>query len=211
MAIGLGRMFGLRLPLNFDAPYRAVSIRDFWRRWHITLSRFLRDYVYIPLGGNRGGAWRQAGNVVTTMLLGGLWHGAAWTFVVWGGAHGLALAVNGAWDRAGWRLPRLLGWGSTLLFVVLAWVLFRAPDFGTALRVYTGMAGLEGWGRVKLEAPAVLVLAAVVAVTGPTSQTAALEWARPRRWVAGVAGVALAGLLLLAGGRVPNEFIYFQF
>ena len=211
MAIGLGRMFGLRLPLNFDAPYRAVSIRDFWRRWHITLSRFLRDYVYIPLGGNRGGAWRRAGNVVTTMLLGGLWHGAAWTFVVWGGAHGLALAANAAWDRAGWRLPRLLGWGSTLLFVVLAWVLFRAPDFGTALRVYTGMAGLEGWGRVKLEAPAVLVLAAVVAVTGPTSQTAALEWARPRRWVAGVAGVALAGLLLLAGGRVPNEFIYFQF
>ena len=101
MAIGLGLMFGLRLPFNFDAPYRAVSIRDFWRRWHMTLSRFLRDYVYVPLGGNRAGAWRQAGNVVATMLLGGLWHGAAWSFVVWGGAHGLALAVNGAWVRRG--------------------------------------------------------------------------------------------------------------
>ncbi|MEJ1976059.1 MAG: MBOAT family protein [Acetobacteraceae bacterium] len=101
MAIGLGLMFGLRLPLNFAAPYRAASIREFWRRWHMTLSRFLRDYLYIPLGGNRRGEARQALNVVATMLLGGLWHGAAWTFVVWGGLHGLALAANSAWDRAG--------------------------------------------------------------------------------------------------------------
>ena len=211
MAIGLGRMFGLRLPINFDAPYRATSVRDFWRRWHITLSRFLRDYVYIPFGGSRGGAWRQARNVVATMLLGGLWHGAAWTFVAWGGVHGVALAVNGAWVRAGWRMPRGLGWALTLLFVVAAWVLFRAPDFGTAVRVYAGMVGLEGWGRVKLEAPAALLLAGAVALVGPTSQQAALEWARPRRWVAWTAGAAGAGLLLLAGGRVPNEFIYFQF
>ncbi len=211
MAIGLGRMFGLRLPINFDAPYRAVGIRDFWRRWHITLSRFLRDYVYVPLGGNRRGAWRQAGNVVATMLLGGLWHGAAWTFVAWGGAHGVALAIEGAWARTGWRVPRALGWGLTLLFVVQAWVLFRSPDFGTALRVYAGMAGLEGLGRVKVEAWPVLALAALVAVLGPTSQQVALERLRANRWVAAGAGAALAGLLLLAGGRVPNEFIYFQF
>jgi D-alanyl-lipoteichoic acid acyltransferase DltB (MBOAT superfamily) len=211
MAIGLGRMFGLRLPINFDAPYQATSVREFWRRWHITLSRFLRDYVYIPFGGNRGGAWPQARNVVATMLLGGLWHGAAWTFVAWGGAHGLALAVNGAWDRKGWRMPWALGWVLTLLFVVLAWVLFRAPDFATAMRVYAGMSGVEGWGRVKVEAVPVLVLAIGVALVGPTSQTAALERARPKMWLAGLAGVALAGLLLLAGGRVPNEFIYFQF
>ncbi len=101
MAIGLALMFGFRLPLNFAAPYRAASIREFWRRWHITLSRFLRDYLYIPLGGNRAGRARQAANVVATMLLGGLWHGAAWTFVAWGGLHGLALAANSAWDRAG--------------------------------------------------------------------------------------------------------------
>ena len=211
MAIGLGRMFGLRLPFNFDAPYRAVGVRDFWRRWHITLSRFLRDYVYVPLGGNRGGAWRQSRNVVATMLLGGLWHGAAWTFIAWGGVHGVALAIEGAWTRAGLRMPRGLGWGLTLLFVVLAWVLFRAPDFGTALRVYAGMLGLEGVGHVRVEAWPVLMLAAGVALVGPTSQGFALERVRARPWVAGVAGAALAGLLLLAGGRVPNEFIYFQF
>ncbi len=211
MAIGLGRMFGLRLPFNFDAPYRAVSIRDFWRRWHMTLSRFLRDYLYIPLGGSRAGAGRQAANVVATMLLGGLWHGAAWTFVAWGGAHGVALAVNGAWARAGLRMPRLAGWALTLLFVVLAWVLFRAPDFSTALRVYAGLAGVEGWGAFKVEGRWVLVAAGAIALLGPTSQQVALERLRANRWAAGAVGAALAGLLLLAGGRVPNEFIYFQF
>ena len=211
MAIGLGRMFGLRLPFNFDAPYRAVSIRDFWRRWHMTLSRFLRDYLYIPLGGNRAGPWHQAANVVATMLLGGLWHGAAWTFVAWGGAHGLALAVNGAWNRTRLRLPPGIGWAATLLFVVLAWVLFRAPDFATALRVYAGMAGSNGWGHVRVEGRWVLLAAAAIALIGPTSQQVALERLRANTATAALAGVALAGLLLLTGGRIPNEFIYFQF
>ena len=111
MAIGLALMFGLRLPLNFNAPYRAVSIRDFWRRWHMTLSRFLRDYLYIPLGGNRCGPLRQAANVIATMLLGGLWHGANWTFVAWGGLHGAALAVNHVWQGSGLApaAPRRMG------------------------------------------------------------------------------------------------------
>src|SRR5581483_4434035 len=138
-------------PFNFDAPYRAISIRDFWRRWHMTLSRFLRDYLYIPLGGNRRGPWRQAMNVIVTMLLGGLWHGAAWTFVAWGGLHGLALAVNAAWQRAGLRLPRPLGWAVTLLFVIAGWVLFRAQDFATAGRVLMAMAGAHGLGQAKLD------------------------------------------------------------
>ena len=211
MAIGIGLMFGLRLPFNFDAPYRATSIRDFWRRWHITLSRFLRDYVYVPLGGNRAGPWRQAVNVVATMLLGGLWHGAAWTFVAWGGLHGLALAFNGAAVRRRWHLPSVVAWPSTLLFVVLAWVLFRAPDFATAARIYQGMAGLSGPGHARVDSPAVAALAVLVALVGPASQTVALQRLPPRGWVAGAAGIALAGLLLLAGGRVPNEFIYFQF
>ena len=211
MAIGLGRMFGLRLPLNFAAPYRAASIREFWRRWHITLSRFLRDYVYVPLGGNRGGGLAQAGNVVATMLLGGLWHGAAWTFVAWGGLHGLALAANAAWSRTGLRMPAVPGWAMTLLFVLLAWVLFRAPDFPTALRVFAGMAGLEGAGRVRIENGPVLLLAVGIALLGPTSQAVALDRLRPAWWMAVPAGAVLAGLLLLAGGRVPNEFIYFQF
>ncbi|MBS0562232.1 MAG: MBOAT family protein, partial [Proteobacteria bacterium] len=128
MAIGLGLMFGLRLPMNFDAPYRATSARDFWRRWHMTLSRFLRDYLYIPLGGNRCGAARQAFNVVATMLLGGLWHGANWTFVAWGGLWGAALAVNHLWAGAGLRLPRAAAWALTLLFAMGGWVLFRSPD-----------------------------------------------------------------------------------
>ena len=203
MAIGLARMFGLVLPINFDAPYRAVSVRDFWRRWHITLSRFLRDYLYIPLGGNRRGAARQAVNVVVTMLLGGLWHGAGWTFVAWGGLHGAALAVNGAWNRAGWRMPRAVGWAITLLFVLAAWVLFRAPDFATAGRMLWAMLGIDGIGRVKVDDAAVVLIAAGLALLGPTSQELALRRLPPARWVALPAGAALVAMLLLVGGRIP--------
>jgi len=210
MAIGLGLMFGLRLPDNFNAPYRATSLREFWRRWHMTLSRFLRDYLYVPLGGNRGGGWLQARNVVLTMLLGGLWHGAAWGFVAWGGAHGVALAVNGAWARAGWRMPAVLGWVLTLLFVLAAWVLFRAPDFATAATVLRGMAGWSGWGGTAVTGGPALVAGAAVALLGPTSQTLAARLS-PRAWLAWPIGAALAGLLLLAGGHVAAEFIYFQF
>jgi D-alanyl-lipoteichoic acid acyltransferase DltB (MBOAT superfamily) len=213
MAIGLGLMFGLRLPFNFDAPYTAVSVRDFWRRWHMTLSRFLRDYLYIPLGGNRCGPVRQAVNVVATMLLGGLWHGAAWTFVVWGGLHGLALAVNHVWDGTGLRLPRPLAWLLTLLFVMAGWVLFRSPDFVHAGQMLASMAGAHGLGHIRLdrEYVAALALGFAVATLGPTSQAAALRLLRPRPWVAVPAGVGLAFLLLLIGGRLPNVFIYFQF
>ncbi len=211
MAIGLALMFGLRLPFNFAAPYRATSIRLFWRRWHITLSRFLRDYVYIPLGGNRDGPGRQAVNVVTTMLLGGLWHGAAWTFVAWGGLHGAALAADSAWHRAGLRMPRPLGWLLTTLFVVGGWVLFRSPDFTTAARMLAGMLGAAGVGRVHVDNAAVLAIAAAVVLVSPPSQVLALERLRPAPWLAVPAGVALVLLLLLVGGRVPNEFIYFQF
>jgi D-alanyl-lipoteichoic acid acyltransferase DltB (MBOAT superfamily) len=211
MAIGLGLMFGLRLPFNFSAPYRATSIRDFWRRWHITLSRFLRDYVYIPLGGNRRGAAMQAANVVTTMLLGGLWHGAAWTFVAWGGLHGAALAANGAWVRAGWRMPALAGWVLTLLFVIAGWVLFRAPDFATAAGVLGSMAGAHGVGHMHLDNAALVVLAVAGVLLLPPSQDLALRHLRPAPWLAVPVGAALVFLLLLVGGRVPNEFIYFQF
>ena len=211
MAIGLALMFGLRLPMNFAAPYRAASIREFWRRWHMTLSRFLRDYVYIPLGGNRAGHGRQAANVVATMLLGGLWHGAAWTFVVWGGLHGLGLAANSAWDRAGLRMPRLAGWVLTTLFVLAGWVLFRSPDFATAWRVFGGLAGMNGVGRVHVDNAAVFAAAVAIVLLAPPSQVIALERLRPAPWLAVPAGVALVALLLLVGGRVPNEFIYFQF
>ena len=150
MAIGLGRMFGICLPLNFNSPYKATGIIDFWRRWHMTLSRFLRDYLYIPLGGNRLGPQRRYVNMMVVMLLGGLWHGAGWNFVIWGGLHGAYLGVNHAW-RA-WRgeavshsLPARIGSQAlTFLAVVVAWVFFRAESLDSALVILSGMAGLAG-------------------------------------------------------------------
>jgi D-alanyl-lipoteichoic acid acyltransferase DltB (MBOAT superfamily) len=151
MAIGLGRMFGVRLPLNFDSPYRAGSIIDFWRRWHMTLSRFLRDYVYIPLGGGRCSSARRYGNLMATMLIGGLWHGAGWTFVLWGGLHGAYLMVNHGWrhltDGRAWAGSRWLRPGYhalTLLAVVVGWVFFRAATFDDAVSLLAGMVGLHG-------------------------------------------------------------------
>ncbi len=213
MATGLASMFGLRLPVNFDAPYRAVSVRDFWRRWHMTLSRFLRDYLYIPLGGNRGGAARQTANVVATMLLGGLWHGANWTFVVWGGLHGAALAVNHLWTQGGLRLPRPLAWLATMLFVMAAWVLFRAPGFPAAASILASMAGMHGLTMPPLpnEPLAALIAGCLIAAIGPTSIRFALTDLRPSPWLAVPAGAILSWLLLLIGGRLPNVFIYFQF
>ena len=213
MAIGLARMFGLRLPQNFDAPYRSISIRDFWRRWHMTLSRFLRDYLYIPLGGNRCGAWRQAGNVIVTMLLGGLWHGASWNFVLWGGLHGVALAVQHVWNGQGVTLPKPFGWALTMLFVIAGWVLFRAPDFATAIAMLGSLAGATTLGSVALQPEqwAALAVGAAIAVIGPTGHLYALELLRPSRWIAWPAGIGLAYVVLLIGGRLPNVFIYFQF
>jgi len=154
MAIGLGRMFGIRLPLNFHSPLKAVNIIEFWHRWHMTLSRFLRDYLYIPLGGNRRGPRRRYINLMITMLLGGLWHGAGWTFVVWGAAHGLALALNHGWHAArramGHRLEqstrggRLLSGALTFVFIVATFVVFRAESFGGAMNLLSAMSGGQG-------------------------------------------------------------------
>ncbi|MDJ0950386.1 MAG: MBOAT family O-acyltransferase [Alphaproteobacteria bacterium] len=141
MAIGTALIIGVRLPNNFARPYGAASITEFWRRWHITLSYWLRDYLYIPLGGNRGGAVRQTVNIMITMLLGGLWHGASWTFVIWGGLHGLAVSLVHLKDSVlgGVRLPRWLGTVITFHFVTFVWILFRAPDMEIAAAI-TGQA-----------------------------------------------------------------------
>lgn len=144
MAIGAALFFNIRLPVNFNSPYKATSIQDFWRRWHMTLSRWLRDYVYIPLGGNRKGSRRTYINVFLTMLLGGLWHGAGWTFVLWGAVHGVAIMVNRAWVDGGRRMPAMVGVGITLFFVNGAWVLFRATSVDDALRMGLGMGGMGG-------------------------------------------------------------------
>ena len=145
MAIGLGMMFNIKLPINFDSPYKATSITDFWRRWHITLSNFLRDYLYIPLGGSRKGEVRRYTNLLTTMLLGGLWHGAGWTFVVWGGLHGLYLCINHGWRKLKLiSLPKFLGWAITFVAVIVGWVLFRAENFSDATAMLKTMAGFNG-------------------------------------------------------------------
>jgi alginate O-acetyltransferase complex protein AlgI len=144
MAVGLGRMFGITLPINFAAPYKATSIIEFWQRWHITLSRFLRDYLYIPLGGGRHGEWRRYRNVFLTMVLGGIWHGAGWTFLLWGVLHGLFIIANHAWRRfwPGPAVPVWLGGFLTFTLVTIAWVPFRAVDLSSTLILYTAMAGL---------------------------------------------------------------------
>ncbi len=144
MAIGVALLFNIRLPINFDSPYKAVSIQDFWRRWHITLSRFLKDYIYIPLGGNRKGEVRTYANLFTTFLLGGIWHGAGWTFVFWGFLHGAALVLHRAWSKLHIKMPLLLAWFLTFNFINIAWVFFRAKEWEDAIKVLKGMFGLSG-------------------------------------------------------------------
>ncbi|MEQ8235490.1 MAG: MBOAT family protein [Syntrophomonadaceae bacterium] len=144
MAIGSALMFNIRLPINFNSPYKSRSIQEFWRRWHITLSRFLREYIYIPLGGSRVGEANIYANIMITFLLGGLWHGAGWTFVFWGFLHGAALVVQRLWGKINLRLPRILAWFVTFNFVNIAWVFFRAENWGDAVKVLRGMFGQSG-------------------------------------------------------------------
>jgi alginate O-acetyltransferase complex protein AlgI len=146
MAIGIALLFNIRFPLNFFSPYRVTSVIDFWRSWNITLSDFLRDYLYIPLGGNRYGVPDQMRNLLVTMLLGGLWHGAKWTFVVWGGLHGAFLVANHLWRRTGVALHGSVAWLVTFLAVIVAWVFFRADSVTSAVKIVEGMAGWNGIG-----------------------------------------------------------------
>lgn len=145
MAMGCALMLNIQLPWNFDSPYKAVNIQDFWRRWHMTLSRWLRDYLYIPLGGNRKGDGRTLMNLFLTFLLGGLWHGAAWTFVIWGVMHGIALVIHRLWLRTGRLMARPLAWLLTFAFINLAWVVFRAKDMDCLRRFTEAFAGFNGW------------------------------------------------------------------
>lgn len=201
MAIGISRLFGIQLPINFNSPYKASSIIDFWRRWHITLSRFLRDYLYIPLGGNERGAKRRYLNLLATMLLGGLWHGAGWTFIIWGALHGIFLALNHGWrsltghsSTAG--VGRIRHWLSVLLtftFVCVAWVFFRAPNLQVALEILAAMAGLRG----------VVMPDAVGSLLGPFRETlagagVAFQPAGGRAFLTQWASVAGAALIAFA-------------
>jgi D-alanyl-lipoteichoic acid acyltransferase DltB (MBOAT superfamily) len=145
MAIGAALLFNIKLPMNFNSPYKAKNIQDFWHRWHMTLSRWLRDYVYIPLGGNRSGSCNTFVNLFVTFLLGGIWHGAGWTFIIWGALHGFAVLVHRVWRNIGMEMNNICGWIITFMFVNFSWVFFRAETINEAIMVASGMLGLNGF------------------------------------------------------------------
>jgi len=233
MAIGISWMLGIALPLNFNSPYKAKNIVEFWRRWHMTLSRFLRDYLYIGLGGSRRGPVRRYANLIATMILGGLWHGAGWTFVIWGALHGFYLIVNHAWAATGIafhsRTAVIASWLLTFIAVVIGWVFFRATSVPAALQIVAGMFGANGLGA--LTQPSVVWMwcacLAIIAFVFPNTQEfvtrlgnrkpdTAVEGAnqvsvqvrQPLSWVLGI-GV-LAGLAIASLSQ-PTSFIYFNF
>ncbi len=231
MAIGISWMFGIGLPLNFNSPYQSRSIIEFWRRWHITLSRFLRDYLYISLGGNRRGTVRRYVNLGATMVIGGLWHGAGWTFVIWGALHGAYLMINHAWIAwrgASARPGGVWAWALTFLAVVAAWVFFRADTVPDALCMLRGMAGLEGFVRSGDSTPALLwiwcgVLAIIAfalpnteailrdvlpAMAVPPEPAGIVRFVPSFGWAAGIALLLAAGL---TGLPQPVSFLYFNF
>jgi alginate O-acetyltransferase complex protein AlgI len=209
MAMGLGAMLGLRFPINFLAPYQALNPSDFWRRWHISLSTWLRDYLYIPLGGNRKGEGRAKVNLMIVMLLGGLWHGANWTFVVWGGYHGLLLVLYQA-TRGGWdKMPRLVQRLLTFFLVVLGWVMFRAPTVAIAGHVYRALFAFGGIATLASVLPVLLALLAVIAFTMLAKPSSQIEFSfTPARAVL-VAVMLVAAILMVGSGSSP--FLYYQF
>jgi alginate O-acetyltransferase complex protein AlgI len=220
MAVGLGRMLGFEFPRNFDAPYRAASITDFWRRWHISLSSVLRDYLYFPLGGNRKGPARTYINLLVVMLLGGLWHGAKWNFVAWGAYHGLLLGAEriGGKRSVYERLPRPLRIGMTFLLVLLSWVLFRAEDLTAALHYYSAMFGLARSSPTAPLLGAILYTPYRVLVLGVGTWLVfqplqAHDWAmRPVTWPRVVFLIPLFVLaLMVMFAQAFNPFLYFQF
>jgi alginate O-acetyltransferase complex protein AlgI len=213
MAIGLALLMGIVFPQNFNRPYRSRSFGEFWRRWHITLSRFLRDYLYIPLGGNRGSRLATARNLMITMLLGGLWHGAAWGFVLWGGIHGTALVVEHQFRGRETPFPEWLKWFITFHIVVLAWIVFRAPDLAIAGDLFSQ---LTAWGEATVITwtTALLVLGTIGLQLLPERETGELRL-RVEQLHPAAMGAALAAVVMFVAATVPTQgvppFIYFAF
>ena len=222
MAIGLGLLFNFKLPVNFHSPYQACSMIELWRRWHITLSVYLKNYLYIPLGGSRYGRVRQMINVFVTFLLGGIWHGAGWTYVLWGALHGAFLVINHMWRRVGKPLPDTLAWCLTFLSWVVTLVVFRASSVADALAMIKTMfnfgtifsAGSYGvqLGQLRFGGNEALVLLAVLMVVVRYSKSVPelLDGFQPNlKWAVGIAILFVMSLITLSG-RV-SEFLYFQF
>lgn len=227
MAIGLALMMGISFPINFNSPYQAATLAEFWRRWHMTLSHFLRDYLYIPLGGSRKGPMRTAIAIMSTMLIGGLWHGASWNFVLWGGLHGAGLVVSrfagSLARRYDLMIGRAISWPLTLLFVVAAWVAFRSENLMATFSLWSSMTGFNGFGGTKLSSSseatvAIALLGAIVLLCPntqsligavPPSRLANLGWRPSFAWA--IVTGAVLGIAVAAGLSLPTEFLYFQF
>ena len=218
VAIGSARLFGFELPKNFDAPYISQNLQEFWHRWHISLSSWLRDYLYIPLGGSRGAAWKTYRNLMITMVLGGLWHGASWNFVIWGALHGGALAVTRLWQRArgserGSMVTRVVCVLATFHFVCLAWIFFRAPTFAHALVMIERIGALSG-GTLNLAPKVVaLLLFGLVAHFVPKAWDDRLRdtFSRSPSIAQGILLAAAAIGIHLAAGAKAEPFVYGQF
>jgi alginate O-acetyltransferase complex protein AlgI len=224
MAIGAALLFNIRLPINFNSPYKALNIKDFWRRWHMTLSRWLRDYVYIPLGGNRCSVSQGNVNIALTFILGGFWHGAGWTFVVWGALHGLAVIGHGFWSKLGYKMNKFCAWSATFLFINFTWVFFRANDLDAALKVLKGMSGLNSFHQInpdviaRFEYGLVFVFLIMVVTLLPNSMQMSrflnyngnLEFKRSIR-VAIFTGAIMAISVLNMLTSEGTEFLYFNF
>jgi D-alanyl-lipoteichoic acid acyltransferase DltB (MBOAT superfamily) len=214
IAIGVALLFGVRLPYNFDAPLRSSSLQELWQRWHMTLMLFLRDYLFHPLANARIGRKHRLiqhfAAMILTMALCGLWHGASWTFVLWGTLHGCALVIVSLWRRYGWPLPHLLGWAMTVAFALLTAVIFRAGSLEAARHIYQGLAILPNLELIGVATP--IFIAAFVAFALPASQDI-VTWinARPRTVFAAALGLVTVALLVELGDRDAYEFVYFQF
>jgi alginate O-acetyltransferase complex protein AlgI len=210
MAVGLGLLFGIRIPQNFNSPYKALNVSDFWRRWHISLSTCLRDYLYIPLGGSRKGKLRTDVNLMITMLLGGLWHGANWTFVVWGAYHGALLMLHHQFEKLELAVPRLAARAATFLAAVVGWVFFRCSTIGEALRMLSAMFGKASGGLPAFSGPLLGFVAAAAAIAHLSPNTAELKHRHPAALQWGLAGALVACVFrIMANGNTP--FLYFQF
>lgn len=210
MAIGIALLFNIKLPINFNSPYKAVSIQDFWRRWHMTLSRFLRDYIYIPLGGNRKGHYRTYFNLVATFVIGGIWHGAGWTFIIWGLMHGVAQVIQRLWKKTGVVLPRWVGWFITFMFINFSWVFFRATSWDDAMKVFRGMFSI---GKIDLSMDLLgqvlmIVAALAVAVLARNSMQMNRRFRPNLKHAAFIAFLFVFSVLYF---NQVSEFLYFTF
>lgn len=214
MAIGLGLMFNISLPINFNSPYKAINIQDFWRRWHITLSRFLRDYIYIPLGGSRNGEWKTVSNLLVTFLIGGIWHGAGWTFIAWGFLHGVALVIHRQFNRLGMTLSKWVSIPLTFLFVNFAWIFFRAESWQAASTLSSRLLGIgdvkPGFVLVNDLYSLPVWIAALILLFSKNTQEIAESFTLTRKYAFYTVTLIVLNFIFL-NSSINQEFLYFDF